>query len=427
MINFLYNYFFIPLSRVLLPLYSVIQPKLKEREKECWRIFDSINFRHHEKKVIWFHSASMGEFEQAKPVIEKIKSINKNIIIICTFFSPSGFNNQKNYLYADYILYLPFDTKKNVRKFLNKFSPDIAIFVRYEIWFNYLKELNKLKTTSILINATIPAQTILNHNFFANYYYKNIFNLLTKIYTVGDIHSNYFKNLNITSEIITLNDTRFDRVYSVVKNLNSNIYLKREYFNVDDIILVAGSSWIEDENIILNSIELVANKNIRLILVPHEPTKDHISSLQARLPNSILLSQISNIDPIIDSDIQKQIDGRVIIVDSIGKLLSLYSVADIAYIGGAFGDGVHSVVEPACYGIPLCCGPKMTNSPDAVNLVNLNALEIIKNQNDFINWLLKNSGLASRLETGKISKDYVLNSIGSTDIISDNIIEQLNI
>ena len=414
-----YNFLIIPSGRALIFILTFFNKKLAEREKKWKSTLKELDSLPQNKKRVWFHAASMGEFEQAKPVIENLKENDPKLIVIVSFFSPSGYQNQKNYEYADAVVYLPFDASGNVRLFLTKADPDVAVFVRYEIWLNYLEELNNRQVPTTLICATIPGKEKPADSFIAVRYYRHCFNLFDRIFTVGEKHTQYLQSMKINTEITTSADTRFDRIIKSVESAAENPIVPPSYFR-RKFVLVAGSSWQPDEEIIINAYNSLSEDdkdNIKLVLVPHEPTTANIERLQSALPDSILLSEIeSNPENINNAE------PKHIIVDSIGKLLRLYVVADAAYIGGAFGVGVHSVTEPAGYGIPLITGPKFNNSPDAVNLKNSNALSVIRNSDDFkkkFSELYDNEN--TRKAMGEKAREYVYAGKGVSNDVAEYI------
>jgi 3-deoxy-D-manno-octulosonic-acid transferase len=422
-ISIIYNLIFIPIARTVLFFLKFFNEKAGERERNWMESLSVLkDLPSSEKGIrIWFHSASMGEFEQAKPVIERIKERNPNVIIITSFFSPSGYLNQKDYQYADAVVYLPFDTKKNISQFIDLVQPKAVIFVRYEIWRNYLEELSKRKIPTLLICATIPGKISNKPLGLLSPFYQSTYNFFDEIYTVGKTHTEYFESLGINSKIFTHSDTRFDRIVQNVESAKASPVLPPELISENDFILVAGSTWEFDEKIIIDGLKIYSDssKNIRLIFVPHEPTEQNLKRLQSQIPDSVLLSDIINEK----NTSKKEIKSNHIIVDSIGKLLKLYSHADCAYIGGAFGAGVHSVTEPAGYGIPLAAGTGIDNSPDAVELCKLGALDIINNAEDFAKWLkelIESDEIRKR--KSEIAKDYVYKSTGTSGIIAERIL-----
>lgn len=430
--NMFYNIIFIPVALIVKKVMGFFNPKLRLRE-EKWRktLYNvlELNARTSGKQHrIWFHAASMGEFEQAKPIIEKIKKNNDEIQIIVSFFSPSGYENQKKYEYADAVVYIPFDRLRDVQYFLGVIKPDIAVFVRYEIWRNFLYQLNSQKVPIYLIDATKPDSFLLTKAPFIKKFTRNSYNYFDKIYTVDEKQSDFFKKMKIRSDIITLSDTRFDRIAEKVQQASEQKIIPKGFFRADDFVIVLGSSWPMDERIALQAVEEWNSKNdktIKLIVVPHEPTETHIIEIQQASPNFVLLSEIEK--RIDDEEFIRNNKSRDILVDSIGKLLMLYSYADAAYIGGAFGAGVHSVTEPAGYGIPLASGTGMQNSPDALNLKDLKCLTIIADPEDFYEWIkimVEHKDEYQRMS--KTAGDYINSRLGSSKRIFEDITQNIN-
>lgn len=420
----IYNTLFIPFAKIFVFAAKYFNKKLKERENNYSISLDSLAAINRSYPTVLIHSSSMGEFEQAKPIIERLKN-EADINIICSFYSPSGFNNQKNYKYADAIVYLPFDSKSNARKFLSRVNPDLVIFIRYDIWHNHLLEISKRRGQLWLIDATEPQSRLIKSPVFWSFTKFN-YNLFDKIYTLTEKDFIFFNSLNLKSKIIKSTDTRFDRIIEKVESAKANQVIPREIFSDNSFILVAGSTWQQDESIIINALEKIESdkKSLITIFVPHEPTQSNIDNLKSKLKNYILFSEIQD-------KLMNDIDFKTsknIIIDTIGILLNLYSLADAAYIGGGFGAGVHSVTEPAGYSIPVACGTKMTNSPDAINLKNKGALEVVHNEKELYNWL--RSILLydeQRNHYGLLAGTYVYKSKGSSLVIASEIKKYLNI
>ncbi len=424
--SFLYNFIFMPIANFLLFFIKLFNSKIKNREIACSEIlneFANSRIRANSKKKIWFHAASMGEFEQAKPIIEMFKKQNSEFLIYVSFFSPSGYNNQKNYPYADYIFYLPIDKKSNARKFIELLKPDIAVFIRYEIWFNYLNILNKNKIPIYLINATTPQSRKLD------FYYSRCLSLFTKIFTMNPNEAEYFKTIVTDRSVYPMWDTRFDRINSNVEENRLKPLFNKELFG-DRLVFACGSTWAPDEDIIISAVNRINlsqkhHNSIALIIVPHEPTKEHIAELKLKLDDYILLSELENNQTNnIDLFMQK---NPVIIVDSIGKLLRIYANANISYIGGAFGAGVHSVTEPAGYGVPVAVGTKYHNSPDAIELEKITVLKSVKSADELYNWLIRlieNPELIAYIS--QKAENYVKSRCGNSEIIYQDILFELN-
>ncbi len=415
-----YNIVFIPIFFIIYQLASFFLPKLKDRNKNIKQSLSNLQKLAHNHPVVWFHAASMGEFEQAKPVIERLKQYNPSLQIVCTFFSPSGYNTQKNYEFADAVCYLPFDSKHNAMEFVNQIKPNLVVFVRYELWLNFISILKINNIPIFIINATYP--NILKKHPQLSDFYKNLFNQFTNIYTVSEEHFNYFSRLNLNANLIRSADTRIDRIVEKVKEAKKTPIIPKNIFNKNNIILIAGSTWGIDENYLINAVNEANqqyNNIVTLIIVPHEPTKTHIDNLTKEAKNYILLSELHTVT----KDIIKQ-KNPVIIVDSIGKLLKLYGNADIAYIGGAFGVGVHSLTEAAGYGLPLCAGPNCHNSHDSIYLEKSGALTVIHNQSELFRWIEKMiTDKNSFRQAASDSLSYVNQTLGTSQIIASAILK----
>lgn len=382
-------------------------PKLKDRETNWEKIYfenikklQELKTTNPNAEIIWFHSASMGEFEQAKPIIELLKGnneTNKHLILV-TFYSPSGYNNQKNYKFADLIMYLPDDSRQNVKQFIDSFNPSIAIFVRYDIWFNYLDYLNIKQIPTLLTSATFSnsfkeitskllesKKVNLNKiNWFTKIklnYYKILLNKINYIFTATNRDYELFTSLKLNSYIINSGDTRIDRIIKVVDDsINNPIFEKSIFTNKKVIVL--GSSWYEDE-LIFSQVYNKLKSKYQIILVPHEPNESHILETKKLFENVVLFSEF-------ESQIQQNKlyqnklneSDAIILVDSIGKLLKLYAIADIAFVGGGFKTGLHSVLEPAGYGLPIICGPKLEKQVDAKAIQQIGGLFVVNNTDE---------------------------------------------
>jgi 3-deoxy-D-manno-octulosonic-acid transferase len=419
--SIIYNSIFIPFGKIILKALSLFSAKIKDRESNIENSHLSLNKLTKGSKRIWFHSASMGEFEQAKPIIELIKERNPEIQIIASFFSPSGYNNQLKYKFADAIIYLPFDDKNAIRMLYDKIQPSALIIVRYEVWRNLL-EIGNLRNIPIyLVAATFPRSLILN-GIFQSFTKKN-YEYFTKIFTFNDENYSLFEHFGLNN-LVHSADPRFDRIIKTIENLDkSQFILKREFWKENEKIIVAGSTWEKDEDLLLKSIQEPEFKNLKLILVPHEPTEKHIKELTKKIKNFILYSEIENLD---SATIKEKISGNILIIDKIGILLKLYSLADFAYVGGAFGVGVHSVTEPAGYGIPVLCGNIMTNSPDAVKMKELGGLGVIRDYESLFNYfkiLLNDNSYYENIS--KINSNYIYQNKGESDKIFNQIIYKI--
>lgn len=310
-------------------------------------------------KYIWFHASSLGEFEQGRPLIEKIRVGYPEYKILLTFFSPSGYEVRKNYSGADIVCYLPFDTPFRVKKFLDLANPVMAVFIKYEFWANYLNELKHREIPVYIISAIFRKDQL----FFKWYgsMYRKALTYFTHIFVQDENSRSLLKKYGITN-VSVYGDTRFDRVQDVFK-LTKQLPLVELFVNNNktekQVTMVAGSSWPQDEEILLSYFN--EHPELKLIVAPHEIHKDHLMYIESLLKRpSIRLSEAN----------EKDICGKdCLIVDSFGLLSSIYRYGEVAYIGGGFGSGIHNVLEAAVYGIPVLFGPKYYKFKEARRLL----------------------------------------------------------
>ncbi|MDH3269149.1 MAG: 3-deoxy-D-manno-octulosonic acid transferase, partial [Ignavibacteria bacterium] len=362
------------------------------------------------KKVIWFHSSSLGEFEQAKPIIEKLKK-ETDVKIVVSFFSPSGYENSKKYPYADIITYLPFDSKWRVKRFIEVISPSMVVFMRYDIWPNYIWALKKKKIPCLLVDATMKKNSLRKLPLMKSFH-KYLFEDFTKILTVSDGDAEGFRSFNCKKvKIKVVGDTRFDRVYSRSRASRESKIINKEVLEGSKI-LVAGSTWPQDEDVFIPSFLklLKFDKSAVMIIAPHEPTLLHLEKLEHEFAGQASFIRLSNIN--------NYTDQRIIIVDSIGVLSILYRYADVAFIGGSFKINVHNVLEAAVYGVPVLFGPKIDNSQEAKKLVEAGGAIMIDDKKSFYRSLRKLfSDNELMKECGRKSFEFVHNNVGTTDRI----------
>ena len=312
-------------------------------------------------QYIWLHAASLGEFEQGRPIIERIKADYPQYKILLTFFSPSGYEIRKDYKYADVVCYLPFDRKKNVRRFLDLVNPSLVIFIKYEFWYNYISQLYKKGIPTFMVSAIFRGDQI-----FFKWYGKSYRKILTfyKSICVQDKNSQrLLASIGITN-VEVCGDTRFDRVIDI-KKAAKELPLADAFSKVTDnprqLTLVAGSSWPKDEDIFVEYFN--KNTNIKLIIAPHEIHESHLTYIENLLKRPSVRYSQANIDTIQNYD--------CLIIDSFGLLSSLYRYGKIAYIGGGFGIGIHNVLEAAVYGIPVIFGPNFKKFREATQLIEI--------------------------------------------------------
>ena len=410
--NFLYN-IAVFVTEILLNIIALFDKKIRLFIQGRKNIFTKLESKISETdKTIWFHCASLGEFEQGRPIIEYLKNNFPHYKIVLTFFSPSGFEVRKNYEFVDVIVYLPLDSKSNAQKFIRIVHPTMAVFVKYEFWPNLLKQLKKNKIETILVSGIFRK----NQAFFKSYgfWMKNSLKAFSHFFVQNSASKKLLEEIGFNNITIS-GDTRFDRVIEITKQNNDLDFFER--FTQTKNTLVAGSTWPKDEEYLVNYINFHASENEKFIIAPHNIEQQEIKRLKDSLNKKTILF----------SDKKKDNNANVLIVDTIGILTKIYSYADYAYIGGGFGkDGVHNVLEPASFGIPLIIGPNFKKFQEAVDLVELNACEIVNNSEDFKKCLAKlYQDKAYRNKKGKITKEYIINNIGATKIILNYITKKL--
>ena len=410
---FLYNIVAV-FAGFLLRIVAVFVPKIKLFVDGRKSVFEILSAKIKSgDKTIWFHAASLGEYEQGLPVIEKIKLKYPTHKIVLTFFSPSGFEVRKNNIVADVTVYLPLDTKSNVRKFLSIVKPEMVFFIKYEFWPNYLNEIKKLGIKNYLISGVFRE----NQVFFKWYggFYRNALQAFTYFFVQNEsskllLQSIGFNNVRISG------DTRFDRVAAILNQDNTLDFIadfKKDSANIEMTTIVIGSSWPKDEALIINYIN--QSNDLKFIIAPHNINTLQILSLKNKITKSvILLSEKAN------NDLSK---FDVLIIDNVGMLTKIYAYADIAYVGGGFGNpGVHNILEPATFGIPIIIGPNFSHFAEAIALVHQEGCISISNQNelnDAINLLISNED--DRHEKGHICATFIQLNKGATDIVLNNL------
>lgn len=414
---FLYNITVLPLLALFFAVLRFFNDKVKEGIEGRKNLFERLESGaaklDRSRKLLWFHSSSLGEFEQAKPIIEKLKK-EKNVNIIITFFSPSGYRNSIKYPFADIISYIPFDTRKQAARFVDTVKPDLAVFMRYDFWPNFVKVLKEKNIPSYIVDATMrkDSSRLLP---VSKSFHKALFNDIAGILTVSSEDAGNFERFGYPEERLkAVGDTRFDRVYQ--KSLEAK---SRKLF-ADGLldgkkVFVFGSSWEADEEVVLPAVEKLFryDENIVMIIAPHEPTLVHLEKLEHAFEGKI---------PAIRFSFMNNYNGeRIIIIDSIGILLTLYHYADLVYVGGSFKQGVHNVLEPAVYGVPVLFGPRIGNSREALKMVDLGCGIRIQNKKEaYRNLRRLFSDDKERSRLGAISASYVGSNIGATDrIISE--------
>lgn len=410
---FLYN-LLVHFVGFLLKIVALFHPKIKLFIIGRKNVFEQIKQKiSSNDKTIWFHAASLGEFEQGIPVMEKIKIKFPNHKIIVTFFSPSGFEVRKNNTIADLTIYLPLDTQQNAKQFLDLTHPEMVFFIKYEYWPNYLNELKKRQIKTYLISGILRN----NQVFFKWYggFYRKCLTAFDFFFVQNESSKKLLQSLGFQNVKIS-GDTRFDRVVSILERDNTLDFI--EEFKNDTTTIVIGSSWPKDEELLLNFINNSA-ENVKFIIAPHNIKSEQILELQKSITKkSILFS-----DSVKTLHATSLKEYNVFIINTIGILTKIYSYADIAYVGGGFGNpGVHNILEPATFGIPIVIGPNYSHFAEATALVNMEGCISISNQNqlnDAFSNLIFNEDI--RLEKGHICSTFVQMNKGATDVILNHL------
>lgn len=357
------------------------------------------------EKRIWIHASSLGEFEQGRPVIEKLKEFRPDYKIVLTFFSPSGYEIRKNYQGADYIFYLPLDTRRNAERFIRLVQPEMAVFIKYEFWFNYLTEVKKRNIPLYLVSANFRN----NQSFFQWYgtwFRKLLFNF-EHIFVQNESSRELLKTIDIQN-VTVAGDTRFDRVYSIATSAKELPEVKA--FVGNSMCIIAGSTWEPDEELLIKYLNETSH-SVKMIIAPHEIKEASIQDIINKFKKkSIRYSQIKNED---------STSAQILIIDNIGMLSSLYRYGKIAYIGGGFGKGIHNILEAATFGLPVIFGPNYQKFQEAINLQKEGGAYSISEYADLksvLDKLIEHISI-NNYASGQISKRFVENNLGATNII----------
>jgi 3-deoxy-D-manno-octulosonic-acid transferase len=354
--------------------------------------------------VVWFHCASLGEFEQARPLIEMLKNESPQFKILLTFFSPSGYEIRKNYSFADFVFYLPWDTASNAKRFVTIAKPVLAIFVKYEFWHYYARELKQRNIPLLSVSSIFRSSQL----FFKSYggFYRNILKNFSHFFVQNEESTKLLKSIGI-DQCTLAGDTRFDRVMAIVQQ-NATIDIIRQ-FKGENHCWVIGSSWPEDLDVFLPLIHENTG-NLKFIIAPHEIDEGTLAGIEKLLKvPSVRFSKAG----------KEAEDATVLVVDTMGHLSKLYQYGEFAYVGGAFGKGLHNILEAACYGIPVFFGNRNYEKyQEAVDLIMRGgAFEI----SDYADLKKKYELLISRPENYllacEVTQYYVKQNLGATEVI----------
>ncbi|OUR92601.1 3-deoxy-D-manno-octulosonic acid transferase [Flavobacteriales bacterium 34_180_T64] len=355
-----------------------------------------------EDKVIWFHCASLGEYEQGLPVFKALRKTNSKHKIVLSFFSPSGYEIRKNTKVADIVVYLPFDTKKNARRFLDIVNPELTIFVKYDIWPNFLNELKSRNLKAYLISAAFRK----NQVYFKSYGKKlrKALSAFEHIFVQNEQSKTLLESIDLT-QVTVSGDTRYDRVSDQLNQDNNLDFISE--FKQDKLCIVIGSSWPEDDELIIEYINNHVNLDVKYIIAPHNIKNNQIEYLSSKIKlPSVRFTQKD----------QKELSTySVFIIDTIGLLSKIYSYGDIAYVGGAMGTtGLHNILEPAVFGIPILIGNHYDKFPEAFQMIDNAGVKSVNNSEtlDFeLSNIITNSEL--RLKLGELNSNFIKKNTGA--------------
>ncbi len=408
----MYNCVFAPCIWIVFQVYGILNKKAARSIRGRDGLFERLEkklSRLPEGERVWFHSSSMGEFEQAKPIIAALKKRRPSLRIIVTFFSASGYEHSQRYKLADVIEYLPFDSTRNAKRFIDLVRPKAAIIVRYDVWPNHLWAAHQAGIATFIANATLRGSTPRMLPV-ARQFHTAMYNTLDYILTVSEADRRVFERFHVTKPVLeTAGDTRFDQVMQ-----RSAESVKRQVLDPRILggkkILVAGSTWEEDEEHLLPACLEVfrTHPEFLVILVPHEPTDEHLERIEEEWGAE---------SPVIRfSELYRYKNERIIAVDTVGILMALYQHAHVAFVGGSFKGGIHNVLEPAVYGVPVLMGPDHTNSQEAGELVRAGGAFMGESRDALIEHLrcfLENE--TKRKEAGNIAASFVKQHTGATE------------
>jgi 3-deoxy-D-manno-octulosonic-acid transferase len=410
--QFVYSTFVIPLMWGFFQAAGLLNEKVRRGIRGRADLFEQLasgekSFR--PGKRVWIHSASLGEFEQGKAIIAGLRKDFPDLNIVVTFFSPSGYENSRKYALADLVAYIPFDSRRAAARFLDTVQPDLAVFVRYDIWPNHLWELHRRGIPTLLVNATMSRLTLRRLPLVRSFH-RSLYNTLRDILTVSSGDAEVFRLLSPGTPAITpVGDTRFDQVTARSIEARQRAVLPDAVLRGRKV-LVAGSCWNEDNLLLLPVFRRLLEDmpEALLVHVPHEPTPHHLSELSGALLGKVPFARLSAIDAYAGEP--------VIIVDSVGKLLPLYSSAHVAFIGGGFGHGVHNVLEAAVFGVPVVFGPRHYNSQEPLQLIDYGGGFVAEDEETMeriIRNLLEDDG--SRRTAGERAAAFVVKNTGTTE------------
>lgn len=363
-----------------------------------------------DRPTVWFHAASLGEFEQARPVLEAYRQRHPEHQVLVTFFSPSGYEVRKNYAQADAVCYLPMDTPRNVRRFLDAAHPDKAFFVKYEFWYNYLSALRNRGTETYIFSAILrPEQYFFQ--WYGGWFLRQIGFAFQHLFVQNEESLQLLKAHGI-DRCSMAGDTRFDRVHEIAEAAERDVVAEKFLEGYDGKVMVAGSTWPPDEELIARL--KLESGSLRIILAPHVVNEEHLKQIEGLFPASVRYSILVNQNA--------PCDQKVLIIDNIGILSKLYRYADVAYIGGGFGVGIHNILEAVTFGKPVFFGPNYHKFQEAKDMVEIGGGFCHHNSEELqtnVERLLSDE--KAYHDSSSACTAYMQKNLGSTNIIIDTI------
>jgi 3-deoxy-D-manno-octulosonic-acid transferase len=419
----IYNIFLLPIVWLFFKIYSLLNEKVREGFKGRNEIFNelnsSLNKLDKNKKTVLIHSSSLGEYQQALPFVDEL--LQKNYNIVLSFFSPSGYKNAKVPQGNVTKCYLPFDTKSKIKKFLSVIEPSKIIFIRYDLWLNILNEGKKRNSELYLVNARYDEKDFTWNFPVISSFKKYLYGMLDKIFVIDEYdEKNYREKLkNYNTEIIKVGDSKFERVYESSKKIQAKKIIDEKIIE-DKKIFVIGSSWKDDEDVILPALNKIVlyEENLLTFLVPHEPKETKIKAIE-----NFIEDNYPNLKTIRYSHLHNFSYQNIIIVDTIGILYSLYSIAYISYVGGGLKTGLHNILEPAIFNMPVFFSNKVKNSDEDEIMISAGPGILVNDSKDFyknFRSLLSNKHLRDSI--GEKSKLVFENNLG----IAKKVIEKIS-
>lgn len=359
------------------------------------------------KKRVWFHCASLGEFEQGRPLIDKLKINDPSLVIILSFFSPSGYEIRKDYPNADLVCYLPVDTRKNAKIFLDLVSPSYIVFIKYEFWLHYFEAINKNNIPLFLVSVLFRPSQI----FFKWYgvFYRNILKKINHFFVQDENSGKLLEKFSFHNFTIT-GDTRFDRVFAITLASKENSILEK--FKKHNKLLIAGSTWPEDEEVYLPSLKFLETHNFKFVIAPHEVNEKRLNQILKNVTKYFNSSEI-----IFYSSNNVPENAKVLIIDNIGILSSIYRYGSIAWIGGGFGKGIHNILEAAAFKLPVIFGPAYKKFKEAVELIELKGAFSVNNIKEAKQIFTVLAGNEYYINLNSNASTYVTSKLGATDKI----------